>query len=81
MEQKNLGIFTPILFGLATIAILVVVIFRILGQAKSGETVNSSAYNEIVSLEEDTSETLGWVGILITALVGFAVLGVFAFRR
>ena len=81
MKQNNLGIFTPILFGLASIAILTVVIYKILGQAKAGETVDSEAYNQITNLEEDTSDTLGWVGILITALVGFAVLGVFAFRR
>jgi len=81
MKQENLGIFTPIMIALATITILALVTFQIISKAKARETTGSAAYNAIEELEEANSDTIGWVGIVITAVVGFAVIGIFAFRQ
>ena len=81
MKQKNLGIFTPIMVGIATIVILSVVIFRITGKAKEQETAGSVAYNKIADLETTAGDTVDWVDIMVIAIVGFAVIGYFAFGR
>ena len=81
MKQNNLGIFTPLMVGLATITILALVTFQIIAQAKGKAVADSAEYNAIVELEDANSDTVGWVGIVITALVGFSVIGIFAFRQ
>ena len=81
MKQNNLGIFTPIMISLATISILALVVYQILGKAKAQETEGTAAYNSLADLETQNTDTLGWVGIVITAVIGFSVIGIFAFRR
>ena len=93
MKQNNLGIFTPIMISLATISILALVVYQILGKAKTnaltgeagcveGNTTACGAdYTALEDLEAQNSDTLGWVGIVITAVIGFSVIGIFAFRR
>ena len=81
MKQKNLGIFMPILITLASITVVSLVIFKIIGKSKDSAEVDSSEYNAAVAMEENATETLDWVDIVIVAVVGFAVLGIFAYVK
>ena len=87
MKKMNkagvIGQLTPLVTGIAAIAITLVIAFLILAQVKDNATVtaDANATAAVTATQNAMDDIPGWLPIIIVALIGSLLLGIVKYFR